>query len=162
VRQTSVASITVDDSDPRDASARCDRCGKQGTVVRVERHPPAPLILRYCGPCWPAAQKELEERQRGEQQQWRDAEREWDERRARDPEHAGSAPPPPAGWSGASRSWYDVQNFLKLISQAPIGGSGITSAQLAEVAAEIRDQAPAMDGPMPPDVEAFLARHRAG
>jgi hypothetical protein len=59
----SSASITVDDSDPRDPAARCNRCGKQGTVARAVRHSEPPETLRYCSTCWPDAQYALEQRQ---------------------------------------------------------------------------------------------------
>jgi hypothetical protein len=125
-------SIPVDNSDPRDPAAQCDRCGRVGTIARAVRHTEPPLLLRYCGDCWPVAQKELEIRQRDE---------------------------PEPGWSSASRSWYDVRKFLALIAQLTQGGPAATSAQLAEIAAEIRAAAIEMDGPMPPDVEEFIARH---
>lgn len=43
----SVVSVAVDDSDPRDPAARCDRCGALGTIARAIRHTDPPLILRY-------------------------------------------------------------------------------------------------------------------
>jgi hypothetical protein len=55
--------VTVDETDPRDPTANCDRCGARGTVARAVRHTDPPLVLRYCSPCWPAAQSELEARQ---------------------------------------------------------------------------------------------------
>jgi len=64
--------IDVDDADPRDPAARCDRCGAQGTIARAVQHTAEPLVLRYCGPCWPAAQEELDARQREENERWRE------------------------------------------------------------------------------------------
>jgi hypothetical protein len=51
---------TVDETDPRDPTANCDRCGARGTVARAVSHTDPPLVLRYCSPCWPTAQEELE------------------------------------------------------------------------------------------------------
>lgn len=136
----SVVSVIVDDTDPRDPAALCDRCAGEGTVVRVVRHSIPPLVLRYCNPCWPAAQQELQERQR---------------------EERASLPSPPA-WSSTSRSWYDARQFLALVAQPPKGCRPLTPAEFATIAAEIRAEADGMDGPVPPDVEDFLARHARG
>ena len=155
----SEVSIPIDNSDPRDPAARCDRCGREGTIARAVRHTEPPLVLRYCGDCWPVAQEELEERQRDVQEQSKEAHRAWVDVSRRNPQAAPPAPQSPPGWSSASRSWYDVRKFLTLIAQPTQGGPAATSAQLAEIAAEIRATAIEMDGPMPPDVEEFLARH---
>jgi hypothetical protein len=88
----SIAVVTVDDTDPRDPTANCDRCGARGTVARAVRHTDPPLVLRYCSHCWPDAQDELEAGQ--------------DE----------------AAWSSASRSWFDVRRFLALIAVPTKGG----------------------------------------
>lgn len=152
-------SIPIDDSDPRDRAAQCDRCGRQGTIARAVRHTVPPLVLRYCGPCWPAAQEDLAERQRVEQEQASKADREWIDVWTRSREASPAPPPSLPGWSSSSRSWHDVRKFLTLIAQPPKGGSAPTSAQLVEIAAEIRAAAIEMDGPMPPDVEEFIARH---
>lgn len=133
----SVTFVTLDDSDPRDPSAQCDRCGTRGTVARAVCHTEPPLVLRYCSSCWPAAQEELEARQRDE---------------------LASASAPPA-WSSASRSWYDIRRFLALIEQPVNGGRAPTSADLAAIAADIRAKAAEMDGPIPPDVEDFITKH---
>ena len=153
-----VATLTVDDSDPRDPTARCDRCGNKGTVVRVQRHEPAPLILRYCGPCWPAVSEELEQRQREEQQQSHTAWREWNEMRSQGSSAAPDPPPPPAPWSAVSRSWYDVRRFIDLISE-PEKRAMTTPGILAEIATEIAAKANEMDGPTPSDVQAFITKH---
>jgi hypothetical protein len=125
----SIAVVTVDETDPRDPAANCDRCGARGTVARAVRHTDPPLVLRYCSHCWPNAQDELEAGQ--------------DE----------------AAWSSASRSWFDVRRFLALIAVPTKGGPPPTSADLAAIAADIRAKAPEMDGPMPRDVEEFLSSH---
>jgi hypothetical protein len=114
------------------------------------------LVLHYCGQCWPGAQEELEQRQHDEHAQWQKAQRAWSDVRGHDPEEA---PPPPPAWSNASRSWHDVRRFLALITQQPIGGDPATAAHLAAIASEIRAQAAEMDGPAPPDIAEFLARH---
>jgi hypothetical protein len=116
-------------------------------------------VFRYCGPCWPAAQEELKERQRTEQEQASKVHREWLDVWSRNPEAPNVAPPSQPGWSNSSRSWYDVRQFLTLITQAARGGPAATLEQFAEIAADIRAGAIEMDGPMPPDVEAFIARH---
>ena len=149
--------VTVDETDPRDPTARCHRCGNEGTVVRVQRHEPAPLILRYCGPCWPAASEELEQRQREEQQQSRNAWREWSEMRRQG--STAPEPPPPAAWSAASRSWYDARRFIELITQHANGSMAAPPGFLAHIATEITAKANEMDGPIPADVQAFITKY---
>jgi hypothetical protein len=126
-----VVSVTVDDSDPRDPGARCDRCGTLGTIARATRHTDPPLILRYCSPCWPFAETEIEERKR--------------EERGR--------------WTISSRSWHDARRFLAMLGQLPREGASPTPQHLATLAAEIRVGAGEMDGPIPSDIADFLASH---
>lgn len=156
---SSQAVVTDDDSDPRDPSAQCDRCGTRGTVARAVRHTEPPLVLRYCSSCWPAAQEELEARQRDELKQWRDAQRASREVHNRRASGAAASPSDLPAWTIASRSWYDVRGFLALIEQTMKGGPAPTSADLAAIAADIGATAAEMDGPIPPDVEDFIAKH---
>jgi hypothetical protein len=128
---SSVTVVEVDNTDPRDPVARCDRCGIQGTVARAVRHTDPPLVLRYCGQCWPSVHEELDQRQHED----------------------------PTPWSTGSRTWYDARQFLGLIAQLPKGGASPTPAILATIAAEIRAQAAEMDGPIPSDIADFLAMH---
>jgi len=160
VRSSSASvSITVDDTDPRDPAARCDQCGTLGTIARAVRHTAPQLVLRYCSRCWPAWQEEHEARQREEHKQWQQADRAW-AMRAHNPQGApASQPLPPPAWTCSSRSWYDAQRFLALITQPVKGGPAPTPDILAAIALEIRAKAAEMDGPMPPEVKDFLARH---
>jgi hypothetical protein len=134
--------VTVDDTDPRDPSARCDRCGSRGTVARAARDGDPPLVLRYCSPCWPAAQEELEARQRDELKRWQETE--------------GASL---EMWTSASRSWYDTRRYLALLTQPVKEGPALPSADLATIAADIRAVATEMDGPIPEDVDNFLAMY---
>ena len=127
-----LASVAVDDTDPRDPTANCDRCGARGTVARAVRHTDPRLVLRYCSNCWPGAHDELDKLIAGEDE---------------------------AAWSSNSRSWFDVRSFLALIAVPTKGGRPATPEILAAIAPDIRAMAPEMDGPMPPDVEAFLSSH---
>jgi hypothetical protein len=154
----SCVSVSVDDSDPRYPGALCDRCGVQGTVARALRFGPGRLVLRYCSPCWPAVQMELEARQEEEYELWQEADRAWFELWERSPQGTVPSPPIQPVWNFASRTWYDVRVFLALVATLP-SGDGATSAHLVEVAGEIREMADEMDGPIPPDVQDFLARH---
>jgi hypothetical protein len=155
----SSVSVTVDETDPRDPTVRCDRCGSRGTVARAVRHTDPPLVLRYCSLCWPAAQEELEARQRDELKQWQEARRASFDMRNRDAGGKSASLPPPAAWSSASRSWYDTRRFLALIAQPVKGGPAPTLSDLAAIAADIRGKAAEMDGPIPRDVEDFLAKY---
>jgi hypothetical protein len=154
----SVTVVSVDETDPRDPTANCDRCGARGTVARAVRHTDPLLVLRYCGPCWPSAQEELEVRQSEELKHWREAQRASFEMRNHTPSASVPAPPP-AAWSSASRSWFDTRRFLALIALPANEGPAPTSSDLAAIAADIRAKAPEMDGPIPRDVEDFLSSH---
>lgn len=153
----SVAVVTVDETDPRDPTSDCDRCGARGTVARAVRHTDPPLVLRYCSPCWPAAQEELEARQSEELKHWREAQRASFD--ARNHARGASAQAPPAAWTSASRSWYDTRRFIALIALPTKGGPAPTSSDLAAIAADIRAKAREMDGPIPRDIDDFLSSH---
>ena len=155
----SSVSMTFDDTDPRDPDARCERCARQGTIARAMRRTDPPLILRYCGPCWPAAQDELVAQQREEDERWQRARSEWFNLWRRGSQGVAESPPPPPAWSLSSRSWHDTRLFLAAIAHPPRGGFAPTPEQLAEIAADIRGKVIEMDGPVPPDVETFLAAH---
>jgi hypothetical protein len=161
MQRSFIGSVTlaVDDTDPRDSTARCNRCGSQGTAARAVRHTEPPLVLRYCSSCWPTAQEELEARQRDELKKWREARRASFEARDSDPRGRSALPLAPAPWSSASRSWYDARRFFALLGQPVKGGSPPTSSHLAAIAADIRSKAVEIDGPIPPDVKDFLARY---
>jgi hypothetical protein len=141
----SSVTITVDNSDPREPTARCERCGKLGTVARATRHSEPPLVLRYCADCWPAAQSELEARQNEEHKQWRLS-------------PARNTSPAP-GWSSTSRSWHDVVRFLRLIASPPSDGRAPTQQELRSIASEINATANEMSGAMPSEVRAFLDKY---
>jgi hypothetical protein len=154
-----VSVVTVDETDPRDPTACCDRCGSRGTVARAVRHSDPPLVLRYCSRCWPAAQEELEARQREEHRKWRESRRASFDVRDQYGGGASTSLSPPPAWSSASRSWHDTRRFLAQIAQPMKGGPAPTSTDLAAIAADIRAKAAEMDGPVPRDIEDFLARH---
>jgi hypothetical protein len=142
-----VATVSTDAIDPREPTARCDRCGASGTIARATRYSEPRLVLRYCATCWPVARKELEARQEEELRQWRPA------RNAPD-----STPP---AWTVASRSWHDVLHYLDLVSQPPQGAAAPGADVLACIASEILASAGEMAGDMPPKVKAFVKRYSA-
>src|SRR3954469_10556479 len=148
----SITTVEIDDSDPRDPTAQCHSCGRIGTVARATRHFEQQLVLRYCSECWPAAQAELEAGQDDDLRNWNEEQRAWFASG-----RAGASPAPPTPWSISSRAWYDVSRFLQLMTQAMNKGASLTIEQFAQLATDIQAQAPQMDGPIPPDVEAFLS-----
>ena len=153
----SSVSVTVDETDPRDPDAQCDRCGRRGTVARAVRHSEPPSVFRYCSSCWPDAQEELEAKQNDELEQSREAQRAFVA--GGYPREALPSLPTPVAWSSSSRSWHDTRRFLELIAKPSSGGPAPTSTNLAMIAADIRAMAPEMDGPIPSDIQDFLDRH---
>jgi hypothetical protein len=101
----------------------------------------------------------LESRQREELEQWQQALSASFEMRNSNAGEQSASFPQPAAWTSGSRSWYDVRHFLALIAQPTKGGPAPTLSDLAAVAADIREKAAEMDGPIPSDVEDFLARY---
>ena len=144
------ASISVDETDPREPTTRCDRCGKVGTIARATRHSEPPLVLRYCGECWPSAQAELEILQHEEEDRWRHSVQ---------AQSSGETVTDSAPWTTTSRSWHDVLRYLALIRELPTSGQATTSERLASIASEIRAMASEMSGDMPPEVEDFIRRN---
>jgi hypothetical protein len=144
--------LVGDSSSPRDSDAKCDDCGRPGTVARAQRDTTPPATHRYCNDCWPAAKKRLvaeDERLRNEMRvEWRRTNKPFEP----------TPLPQPSGWSWSSRSWTDTIEFLETIaagqSDMPFPG-----AALSQVAAEIAKVAPEMEGPMPPVVREFLQAH---
>jgi hypothetical protein len=156
---SSSVTVTVDETDPRDPVARCDRCGSRGTIARAMRHTDPPLVFRYCSPCWPTAQEELEARQREELKQWQESQKASFEVHDRYASRGSALLSAPAAWSSASRSWHDTRRFLALIAQPVKGGAAPTPSDLAAIAADIRAKAAEMDGPIPRDIEDFLSSY---
>jgi hypothetical protein len=152
-----VVVVVVDDADPRDPAALCDRCGVRGTIARATRHTEPPIVTRYCGACWPEAQAALEAQLAAERADRRDAYRRWAESSHRNP--AGAPPRPTAApaFSSASRSWHDTRRFLQRFMPDDAPPSRL--ADLARAAKDIRTRAPQMEGPMPPDIAAFVDRY---
>ena len=139
-----------DSSSPRDSGAICDGCGRRGTAVRVTRHATPAIVTRYCSSCWRDLRSEI-------------------------------SPPLPAGRTSpgdvvaflaqaqedeltvVSRSWDDTLDFVRYLTHPVAGLAALPASSLdryrADVAAEIRAGATDMDGPMPPEVRAFVERH---
>jgi hypothetical protein len=136
---------STDAVDPREPTARCDRCGASGTIARATRYSEPRLALRYCVTCWPVARTELEARQEEHPRKWRPT-----------PDSAGSTSP---AWTVASRSWHDVLHYLDLVSKPPQGASAPGADVLASIASEICATAGEMAGDMPPKVKAFVKRY---
>lgn len=139
--------VTIDDSDPRDPDARCDRCGKKGTVARAVRHSEPPIVSRFCGACWPEAQRDIQKAREIESEEWHRA-----LRLASMQQTPRPAPPPP--FSSTSRSWHDIRRVLQRFMGPDRPRHSIDDMRRA--AADIRRRAPEMEGPIPSDIEAFL------
>jgi hypothetical protein len=134
-----------------DPEGVCARCHAFGTVARVTTQSDPPRSARYCGGCWPEVRREQG--------------------------LMGARPKPPetaAEWvtfydrhhqpprSSESRSWLDTMDFIKLMTEdvpAEERDHPKRPQTLARFAADIRSMEHKMDGPMPPEVEAFVQRY---
>ena len=132
--------------DPEGVCARCHGFGTVARVTTVEE--PAGWTRRYCAACWPVIRAEAK-------------------RRHTPPETAadhvafldGSIGPPT---ETDSRSWDDVRDLIEMFTtQAPDDSPSTTVARehYAELARHIIVREPGMDGPMPPDVAAFIQQY---
>ena len=136
--------------DPEGVCARCHGFGTVARVTTVEE--PAGWTKRYCAACWPVIRAE-------------------DQRRHTLPTTAadhvaffdafsdGSIRPPT---ETESRCWDDVRDLIEMFTTRAPDDSPPTTAALehsAELARNIIVREPGMDGPMPPDVAAFIQQH---
>jgi hypothetical protein len=81
-----------------------------------------------------------------------------DARRRFAPHHGPMQRPESITWD--SRDWSDTREFIELVIRE--GGDAVDAATLAQISKEILEGAGEMDGPMPPDIAAFVERHRRG
>ena len=132
-------SFEDDGSSPRDPAARCDRCGRTGTVARLTRHDTTPpAVERFCDACWQPRRAELEPLRIGTT---------WEV----------------LSWAFVLESVREIEDGM-----AEVRASGRCTAEelaefpeyLREMAAEIVERAHEIDGPMPPEVAGFVRRHR--
>lgn len=154
------SAVVVSSSDfpgppPLDPEGVCARCHAFGTVARVTVGSKPPRTSRFCAACW----KEVRSDYTSDEPP--DSPRTARERIAF-MDRATKPPKPPV--CVESRSWDDAIDFIRLIMTArddPKQSAGATPAVLAEMAWELGTEADAMDGPMPPEVEAFIRQFAA-
>ena len=78
----------------RAPEARCDRCGRQGTIALVARGSPRPAVsARFCRRCWPAAHRRVLAERDAESAAFREAYARWA------PSGVGAEPATPPGLS---------------------------------------------------------------
>jgi hypothetical protein len=142
------------DGDPEppagEPEALCDECGALGTVGRATRHTTPPAIRRFCRVCWPDARTRL-------QANWGRAMEEHLTRLVRGEPIPEDAPP---GFGFHSAVWSDALEFLKQIEDAAASPDRkLNTADLRTIVEQIQALVPEMDGPMPPEVVAFIQRY---
>jgi hypothetical protein len=135
---------------PLDPEGVCARCHRFGTVARVTTlEAPAGRTKRYCASCW----KEVRAHER---QFWRAPETAaehvaWMDRHGQ---------PPTAT---LSRSWEDTLELIEMATAPQARDADLPernrAAHLARFAREILSSEDKMDGPMPPEVAAFVQRY---
>ena len=135
-----------------DPEGVCTRCQALGTVARVTVGSTPPRSTRFCASCWKQIRSEYMSI---------DGPEPAPRKTARDQiAFMDRAQEPPR--SVESRSWDDALDFLNLMMSAredPRHAASITPAMLAELATEIAAEADGMDGPMPPEIEAFVRQY---
>ena len=131
-------SFDHDDSSPRDPTARCDRCGRTGTVARLTRYDSTPpAVERFCDACWQPRRAELEPLGIGTS--WK-----------------------VLSWAFVLESVREIEDG---VAEARSSGRSSPAAMaefrgyLREMAEGIVARAHEIDGPMPPEVAEFIRRH---
>lgn len=142
-----------DQPSPRDPNATCDNCGTRGTVGRVTRRGKTIVVKRFCRACWPSMRARAEEEQRLISEQWMSAARS----RGHSPASRSVPMSRPESITWESRDWSDSVEFISLMLRLSAGS--VDADAFAELAAAILEQADEMDGPMPPEIEAFVERY---
>jgi hypothetical protein len=156
--------MPVDNQPAREPDALCEGCGVRGTVGRASRHDASGTYVeehRYCADCWPEwsafHRARWLERGRQEIQAWQDA--------LRDSTDTDTPPPTPPAWGMVfpSATWHGVLDLVeRLMEQVRYYRDPPSREVLARFAAQIRDHAGEMVGPMPLEVRDFLAKFGSG
>jgi len=136
----------------RDPGAVCEACGATGTVGRAARTDASGSVAemhRFCAACWPEQSARYRAR-------WEE-----EDRRRRDAffrDRAPAAGPGPGMWF-ESATWHGTLELVRQIERTMIAPLPPAADDLAQLAAEIREQASAFEGEMPLEVESFLRRY---
>lgn len=142
---------------PREPGAKCEACGKTGTVGRVvytDGRGGVTSTHRFCAECWPEESARHNAR-------WEEASRLRREAflRGQAPTQTGAGP----GFAMESATWHGTLEFVRKLQQSMIAPSPPPSGEdLAQMADEIRASAGDMEGDMPFEVEAFLRQYGRG
>jgi hypothetical protein len=135
---------------PLDPEGVCARCHGFGTVVRVTRiEAPAGRSKRYCATCWKAIRAEEKRFRRAPETASEHVA--WLDRTGRPPTVT------------LSRSWDDTIELLEMMTSDSAHDrsrpEADRTAHLADLARDIARREGTMDGPMPPEVAAFVQRY---
>jgi hypothetical protein len=141
---------------PRDPAAICDRCGAIGTVGRVTRQSRTASVTRYCRACWPGVRQEVVAEGKSKEDRLRSAFERIHENPSAMEDFMTSFRREEAVICD-SRDWRDTVEFLQLISPSLEEGAKDRSA--ANLVEDILAYESDMDGPMPPEVRAFIERY---
>ena len=134
----------------RDPEGVCARCHAFGTVARVAFMNQPSTAKRFCAACWREVRDEYVPQGLHKPPQTAAERVEWLDRSTR-----------PPVWV-ESRSWDDTLDSMRPMTEALerdpdlARREGVDLAQIADELAKLDD---VMDGPMPPEVEAFIRQH---
>lgn len=155
-RRVMLTSTMVPETPPAlDPEGICSRCNARRTIALVTEASEPPRFTRFCAACWKEVRSAYMADERLEPPKTARG-------RIAFMDRVHQEPQPPR--SVESRSWDDAIDFIGLIMSAredATQATELTPQALAELAAEIVAQPDIMDGPMPPEVEAFVRRFSA-
>lgn len=146
---------------PREPDATCEGCGATGTVgraIRSDSEGNAIEMHRFCVDCWP----EWSARYRA---RWHEQDRRRQDAFLRRDFTQPSVPEPPGTGTGMTfeaATWHNTIEFVREIERSMRLPTPPAPEDLQSIAAEIVSGASAMEGDMPFEVEAFIARYGAG
>jgi hypothetical protein len=136
-----------------DPQASCSQCGATGTVAVVMREI-EPLVSRYCAVCWRGGAREkyltrMPPAVDTSTPQGKIAVFEYMRSMAREQQRYA-----------ASALWEDTLYFVRgWLTPNEHETTPARERELERVASGLRDRAPQMYGPMPPEIEAFIRQH---
>ncbi|MBC7897049.1 MAG: hypothetical protein H7066_16640 [Cytophagaceae bacterium] len=145
---------------PRAPDATCEGCGATGTVgraIRGDSEGNAIEMHRFCVDCWPEWSARYRARWQEQDRRRQEAFLRRDLTQPSVPEPAGTG----TGMTFEAATWHNTIEFVREIERSMRPPTPPAPVDLQAIAAEIESGASAIEGDMPFEVEAFIARYGA-